>query len=57
MKVLVLNKKEKETLTKLLYNIVRQPNCPYEITTILEKLSVSEYERAFDIMRNSLYDK
>ena len=48
MKVLVLNKKEEEALTKLLYNIVKQPGCSYEITTILEKLSTSEYEKAFD---------
>lgn len=51
MKVLLLNGKEQKELTRFLHNQVRYGrNTPYYLTTILEKLSISEYERAFDIM-------
>lgn len=50
MKLILLNNKEKKALVKLLYNYIRAGDCPYELTTILEKISVSEYERAFGIM-------
>jgi len=49
MKILILNKTEQKELSRLLYDAVKQ-GCSYHITTILEKLSVSEYERVFDIM-------
>lgn len=49
MKILILNNIEQKELSRLLYDVVKQGSS-YHITTILEKLSVSEYERAFDIM-------
>ena len=49
MKLLILNEREKKELTKLLSEQVRR-GCSYPITTILEKLSVSEYERSYGIM-------
>ena len=50
MKIIFLHKDEKKTLTQVLYELIRQPGCPYELTTILEKLDYSKYKKAFDIM-------
>lgn len=50
MKIIFLRKNEKKVLTQVLYELVRQPGCSYELTTILEKLDYSKYEKAFDIM-------
>ena len=47
MKIICLNKKEKEVLLKLLAQLVIKPKCPYELTTILEKLDWRMYEYAF----------
>ena len=47
MKIIFLNKKEKEVLLKLLAQLVIKPKCPYELTTILEKLDWRMYEYAF----------
>ena len=49
MKLLILNEKEKKELTKLLSEQVRK-GCKYSVITVLEKLSIAEYERAFGIM-------
>ncbi len=50
MKIIFLRKKEKKALAQMLYELVRKPGCPYELTTILEKVDVAKYEKAFDIM-------
>ena len=50
MKIIFLNKKEKKILAQVLYELVRQSGCPYELTTILEKVDTAKYEKAFDIM-------
>ena len=50
MKIIFLRKQEKKILAQTLYELVRTQNCPYELTTILEKLDYSKYEKAFDIM-------
>jgi flagellar assembly factor FliW len=47
MKVIFLNKKEKETLIKLLAPLIITPGCSYELTTILEKLDWKTYELVF----------
>jgi len=47
MKIFILTKPEKEVLISLLTKTVQIPNCPYELTTVLEKLSSGAYERAF----------
>ncbi len=52
MKIIFLRKNEKKALAQILYELVRQPGCSYELTTILEKLDYSKYEKAFDIMKN-----
>lgn len=52
MKIIFLRKNEKKALTQILYELVRQPGCSYELTTILEKLDYSKYEKAFDLMKN-----
>lgn len=51
MKVLILTKKEKEALISSLSRAVQVPGCAYELTTVLEKLSPSAYERAFQSKR------
>ena len=52
MKFFLLNKKEKEILIKLIKQTIRSSyNCPYELTTILEKLSPSDYEHLFKTMK------
>ena len=47
MKILFLNKKEKDILLKVLAQLVIKPKCPYELTTILEKLDWRMYECVF----------
>lgn len=47
MKVIFLNKKEKDILLKVLAQLVIKPKCPYELTTILEKLDWRMYEYVF----------
>lgn len=47
MKVIFLNKKEKDILLKVLAQLVIKPKCPYELTTILEKLDWRMYECVF----------
>ncbi len=51
MKILVINKDEKRQLIHLLKQEIRKPGCPYELTTILEKLSPGDYEYLFKIMK------
>lgn len=48
MKIIFLNKEEKEALENLLMQLVAQPKCSYELTTILEKLNRKAYECAFN---------
>ena len=48
MKIILLNQKEKEVLLKLLTQVVVKPKCPYELTTILEKLNWRMYECVFE---------
>lgn len=50
MKIIFLRKQEKKVLAQTLYELVRKPGCPYELTRILEKLDHSKYEKALDIM-------
>ena len=47
MKIVILNKKEKEVLTSLLIHCIKESNCSYELTTILEKIDPNAYEYAF----------
>ena len=47
MKILFLNKKEKDILLKVLAQLVTKPKCPYELITILEKLDWRMYEYVF----------
>ena len=51
MKVLIVNKDEKRQLIHLLKQEIRKPGCPYELTTILEKLSPGDYEHLFKTMK------
>ena len=51
MKILVVNKDEKDNLIHLLKQEIRKPGCPYELTTILEKLSPGDYEYLFKTMK------
>lgn len=52
MKLLLLNKKEKEILVQLIKQKMRYlGDCPYELTTILEKLSPKDYECLFKSMK------
>jgi len=48
MKVIFLNSKEKEVLVKLLTQVIAKPKCPYELTTILEKLDWRMYKYVFE---------
>ena len=48
MKIIFLSKKEKKMLTQILYELVKKPGCPYELTTILEKVDMGKYEKAFN---------
>jgi len=48
MKILILNKEEHKALTTLLASLVTTAKCPYELTTILEKLNWRAYEAAFN---------
>ena len=48
MKIIFLNKKEKEVLLKVLAQLVTKPKCPYELTTILEKLDWRMYKYVFE---------
>ena len=48
MKVIILNKKEKDVLLKVLAQLVTKPKCPYELTTILEKLDWRMYKYVFE---------
>lgn len=50
MKIIFLRKKEKKALAQILHELVRKPGCPYELTTILEKVDRTKYEKAFNIM-------
>ena len=47
MKVILLNKKEKEALIKLLAPLIITSEGSYELTTILEKLDWKTYELVF----------
>lgn len=47
MKLLFLNKKEKQALIKLLVPLMTTASILYELTTILEKLDWRAYEYAF----------
>lgn len=51
MKILVVNKNEKIQLIHLLKQEIRKPDCPYELLTILEKLSSGDYEYLFTTMK------
>ena len=51
MKILVINKDEKRQLIHLLKQEICQPGCPYELLTILEKLSPRDYEHLFTTMK------
>ena len=53
MKIIFLRKQEKKVLAQALYELVRKPDCPYELTRILEKLDHSKYEKAFGIMNKN----
>lgn len=57
MKIIFLRKKEKKALAQILYELVRKPGCPYELTTILEKLDHSKYEKAFGIMNGRMAER
>ena len=51
MKVFIINKDEKRQLIHLLKQEIRKPGCPYELTTILEKLSPGDYKHLFKTMK------
>lgn len=52
MKLLLLNKKEQQLLIQLVKQKIRYlGDCPYELTTILEKLSPNDYEYLFKTMK------
>lgn len=51
MKILVINEDEKQQLIHLLKQEIRKSGCPYELTTILEKLSSGDYKHLFTTMR------
>ena len=51
MKILVINKDEKRQLIHLLKQEICQPGCPYELLTILEKLSPGDYDHLFATMK------
>ena len=52
MKILLLNKKEQQLLIQLVKQKIRYlGDCPYELTTILEKLSPGDYEYLFKTMK------
>ena len=53
MKIIFLRKKEKKMLAQILYELVRKPGCPYELTTIFEKVDIAKYEKAFNIMNTN----
>ena len=47
-----LNKKEQQLLIQLVKQKIRYlDDCPYELTTILEKLSPNDYEYLFKTMK------
>ncbi len=48
MKIICLNEKEKDVLLKVLAQLVTKPKCPYELTTILEKLDWRMYKYVFE---------
>lgn len=50
MKILIVNEDEKRELIHLLKQEIRKPGCPYDLTTILEKLSPENYEHLFATM-------
>jgi hypothetical protein len=48
MKIIILNKDEERTLTKMLSDAIIDGTCHnYWLTTILEKISAGAYENAF----------
>lgn len=51
MKILFLKKKEQNVLIKFLKEQIKIPNCPYELLSILEKLSANDYEKLFNTMK------
>lgn len=51
MKILVVNKDEERQLIHLLKQEIRKSGCPYELTTILEKLSPGDYEYLFKTIK------
>ena len=55
MKIIFLNKEEEKVLLKLLAQMVVKPKCPYEVTTILEKLNWRMYEYIFE--HSELFEK
>lgn len=51
MKILFLNKEERNILIKLLKEQIKMPGCSYELLSILEKLSANDYEKLFKTMK------
>ena len=51
MKILVVNKDEERQLIHLLKQEICKSGCPYELTTILEKLSPGNYKHLFTTMK------
>lgn len=47
MKIMMLSKEEQKALAALLAPLVTTAGCPYELTTILEKLDWRMYHAAF----------
>lgn len=57
MKILFLNKEERNVLIKFLKERITIPGGPYELLSILEKLSKNDYEKLFQTMEVSYYGK
>ena len=52
MKILLLNKQERQMLIRFLKQAIRYGHdYPYELLTILEKLSPGDYEHLFSTMK------
>ena len=51
MKILIVNKDEKKQLIHLLKQEICKSGCPYELTTLLEKLSPGDYKYLFSTMK------
>ena len=50
MKILFLKKEERNALIKFLKEQIKILNCPYELLSILKKLSKNDYEKLFITM-------